>query len=95
MSVTRWKPHNGYNVSNLVQGLTTYMNIIIITTNPIPSLGRIELSYSNVNIDSTIWAPDKTGLAAGPDNDSYCFVEWIGIANSCATTAGKVTVEFE
>lgn len=61
MSVSRWKPHNGFSPDNIVQGFTTYMNVVVITTNPIPALGRIELNYSNVNIHSTIWAPDNTG----------------------------------
>lgn len=47
-----WTPHNGYSISEIVQGLTMYMDITITPAHAIPTTGVINLTFSSIDIEA-------------------------------------------
>mmetsp|Transcript_5917 Transcript_5917/g.751 ORF Transcript_5917/g.751 Transcript_5917/m.751 type:complete len:233 (-) Transcript_5917:5298-5996(-) len=69
-----WKPHNGYSIDKIVQGMILYMDITLTTAHTLPDNGDIVLTFSS-GID--ISTPEyKFGNAdqATSGTANYCHV---------------------
>lgn len=53
INVNYWKPHSIYDKTNIIQGITLYMDIDFDIEHTINQNGKIEISFSNCNVSTT------------------------------------------
>lgn len=91
ISIDSWEPHSYLKSSEIVSGQVIYMDLIISLEHNVPKNGALYITFSGVDIKSTVYLSDATQTTATGNSDYLFIAPYIG--GNCVLTSVKITCE--
>ena len=85
--VNSWNSHNGYNINNIVPGLTLFMDLVFTADHLIPAAGMFSISFTGVDLATSSWKSDENQGITGGISGYYFIQPYIGGTCTILTTS--------
>lgn len=83
-----WKPSNKLSPSEIVSGLTTFMDLQFVLTHSVPKQGSFIIKFSGIDIKDTVWKSDQSQSTTSGSTDYLLVSPYIG--GTCSLLSNQI-----
>ena len=85
ITIKSWSPSNYLPASQVVSGLTTYMDLVFTLSHTVPSSGQLIVAFSGIDVKKTVWKSDSSQSVSSGSSSFLLVSPYIGGTCSVAT----------